>query len=106
MKDIIIVGGGNFNMAHLAIAMLQLSSREVNELRVILKDEYGVEPVDLKKEINLSIEKTLECMPEILPSPSDVEIFAKSRQKELQKKSWVVPRTIGRPCKGKFQKRK
>ena len=101
MKKVIIVGGGGLDLTRLAMALVQLNSAEINKLKVILKEEYNIEPAEdvcLKKEFPLELEKTFEL--------KDVAKIDFANIERMQKQKPFVPRKIGKPCKMPPQRRK
>lgn len=108
MEKIIVIGCPG-TIERLAFALMHGSSQSLAEIKKILVEDYGIEVKkadDLKQAIPQYMDKVLELKPEKLPSIEDVEMFVKSKQKNEQRKHWVVPKTIGKPCKSKVRKRK
>ena len=92
MEKVIIVGGRDTTLMRLALALAKLSSEEVSHLKIILKEEYGIAPSTLRKDVGLPIERSFERFPEILPKASALEV--KKRKKSDDKP--YVPKVIGK----------
>lgn len=92
MEKVIIVGGRDTTLMRLALALARFSSEEVSHLKIILKEEYGIESSTLRKDVGLPIEKSFERLPEISPSMSVLEV--KKRKKSDDKP--YVPKVIGK----------
>jgi len=74
------------------LMLAKLSSEEASRLKIILKEEYGIEPATLRKEVGLPIEKDFECLAKLSPKLSGAEIKV---HKKFGDKPYV-PKVIGK----------
>ena len=89
------------NIRFIAMALITLSSKEIEKLSQILEDEYGI---TFKREIPESMEKSFERKGVSVDDTAKVlSAIEKFHQCENAKK-WYVPRKIGKPCKPQFKK--
>ena len=81
--------------------MLGLSPVEIFAIAQMLAEDYGIKPAEgihLKKEIPRGIEKVFAM--------KDVTTRLEIEKEYKPKQRMYIPRTIGKPCKKKFSRRK
>lgn len=89
------------NIRLIAMALVGLSSKEVEALSRVLADEYGI---TLKREIPETMEKSFEAKGVLVDDAvKALSAMERLRQQENAKK-WYVPKKIGKPCKPQFKK--
>jgi len=87
----------------IAEKLVGLSSFEVLALSQILAQEYGIRPMEcLKEELPKDVSKIFEMKNVASVDLAEIE----KALKQKQKRKMYIPRTIGKPCKKKFSRRK
>ena len=103
MGKTIIVNGRGMTVAELAEKLLKSSTEEVEEIKKVLREEYGIV---LKKEIPKQTNRTFGLLHSSIEEIIGIlKVAEKTRQQENARK-WYVPKTIGKPCKPKIKCRK
>lgn len=91
------------NIKLIAMALVELSTKETDELSKVL-EEYGIKPAFKVKKP--SPERLFENKKALVSDVKKEELLAEAERQRSAAKKWFVPKKIGKPCKVLPQRRK
>ena len=92
------------NIKLIAMALVELSTKETDELSKVLEEEYGIKPAFKVKKP--SPERMFENKKALVSDVKKEELLAEAEKQRAAAKKWFVPNKIGKPCKVPPQRRK